>query len=156
MKNIGDISEPFKSDYGWHIIKLYEKTPLEPFEDAKRDLELRVKRDSRSKLINSSMSKTLREKYKVSYQNNELSYFQELIDDSYFNKSWSIPETLQKDKNLVTIGNKIYTYLDFANHLKVAQKEITIKLSPQDLISTQYQAFIDKEVIAYHEENFRI
>ena len=153
MENVGDISEPFESDYGWHIIKLYKKTPLEPFEDAKRDLEQRVQRDSRSKLINSSMSKTLREKYKVSHENKELYYFQDLIDDSYFNKSWSIPETIQKEKTFVTIGNKTFTYLDFANYLKAAQKGITGKLPPQDLINIQYQAFLDKEVLAYHEEN---
>jgi peptidyl-prolyl cis-trans isomerase SurA len=153
LENVGDISEPFESDYGWHIIKLYKKTPLEPFEDAKRDLEQRVQRDSRSKLINSSMSKTLREKYKVSYENKELSYFQDLVDDSYFNKSWSIPETIQKEKTFVTIGNKTFTYIDFANYLKAAQKGITGKLPPQDLINIQYQAFLDKEVLAYHEEN---
>lgn len=153
MKNIGDISKPFQSDYGWHIIKLYDKKPLEPFEDIKRDLELRVKRDSRSKLINSSMSKKLKEKYKLTSKNNALPYFEGLIDDSYFNSSWSIPETLQKDKTLITIGNKTYTYLDFANYLKTAQKGITGRLTPQDLISSQYQAFLDKEVLVYHEEN---
>ena len=153
MKHIGDISEPFASDYGWHIIKLLEKTPLEPFEDAKRNLEQRIKRDSRSQLINSSMSKKLREKYKVSNVNKALPYFQDLIDDSYFNKNWNIPETLPKEKGFVTIGNKTYTYLDFANHLKVAQKGVSGKLSPQDLINLQYQAFLDKEVLVYHEEN---
>lgn len=153
MKNVGDISEPFESDYGWHIIKLYEKKPLEPFEDVKRELEQRVKRDSRSKLINSSMSKQLKEKYNLSNENKALSYFEGLINDSYFNKSWSVPETLQKEKAFVTIGNKTYTYLDFAKYLKAAQKGINGKLSPKDLINKQYQAFLDKEVLVYHEEN---
>ncbi len=153
MKNIGDISEPFQSDYGWHIIKLYEKTPLEPFEDVKIELEQRVKRDSRSKLINSSMSKNLRKKYNVSSKNSALVYFQTLVDDSYFNKAWNIPETLKKDEQLVTIGKKTYTYQDFANHLKASQKSVSERLSPQDLINMQYDAFLDKEVLAYHEEN---
>ncbi|MCB0463059.1 MAG: peptidylprolyl isomerase [Flavobacteriaceae bacterium] len=153
MKNIGDISEPFQSDYGWHIIKLYEKTPLEPYEDVRNELEQRVKRDSRSKLINASMSKNLRKKYNVSSKNSALVYFQTLVDESYFNKAWNIPETLKKDEQLVTIGKKTFTYLDFANHLKASQKSVSEKLSPQDLINMQYDAFLDKEVLAYHEEN---
>jgi len=153
LQNAGDISTPFQSDYGWHIVKLYSKTPLEPFEDIKRDLERRVKRDSRSKLINISMSKTLREKYKVSSTNNALLYFQELIDDSFFSKSWNIPESLNKEQELVTIGNRTYTYLDFANYLKDAQRGVTGKLPPKDLIKMQYEAFLDKEVLVYHEEN---
>jgi peptidyl-prolyl cis-trans isomerase SurA len=153
MKNIGDISEPFQSDYGWHIIKLYDKKPLAPFEDVKRDLEQRVKRDLRSKLINSSMTKKLKEKYKLSNKNKALSYFEGLINDSYFTKSWNIPETLPKDKILVTIGNKTYTYLDFANYLKTAQNNIKQKMPPHNLIQSQYEAFLDKEVLVYHEEN---
>jgi peptidyl-prolyl cis-trans isomerase SurA len=153
MKNVGDISEPFQSDYGWHIIKLYDKKPLEAYEDVKRELEQRVKRDSRSKLINSSMSKKLKEKYNLSNNNEALSYFEGLINDSFFNNSWSVPETLQKEKTFVTIGNKTYTYLDFANYLKIAQKGVNRNLSPKDLINTLYQAFLNKEVLVYHEEN---
>ena len=32
LENIGDISEPFKTHYGWHIVKLYNKKPIPPFE----------------------------------------------------------------------------------------------------------------------------
>lgn len=153
LQNTGDISTPFLSDYGWHIIKLYEKKPLQSFEDKKYELEQLVRRDSRSRLINSSMVKNLREKYRIPIENKNLPYFATLIDDDYFNKSWSIPITLDKDKALVLIGNKTYTYLDFANYLKSAQKSVTVKLSPQDLVQAKYQAFVDKEVLKYHEEN---
>lgn len=153
LQNSLDVSAPFQSDYGWHIVKLYNKKPLEPFEEVKRSLEQRVKRDSRSKLINSAMSKKLREKYKISSSNKALPYFQELIDDRFFNKTWSIPESLEKDKEFVTIGNKVYTYLDFANYLNVAQRAVKGKLLPKDLINFQYEAFLDKEVLAFHEEN---
>lgn len=153
LKSKGDISVPFQSDYGWHILKLYKKTPLQPFEELKRELEQRVKRDVRSKLINSSMSKKLREKYKISDQNKARSYFENLIDDTYFSNSWNIPESLDKEEPLVVIGSKTYTYLDFANFLKATQRNITNKLPAEELITMQYQAFLDKEVLIYHEEN---
>ncbi|PTM07755.1 MAG: peptidylprolyl isomerase [Bacteroidetes bacterium] len=153
LNNEGETSMPFKSDYGWHILKLYEKTPLQPFEDLKRELEQRVKRDARSKLINSSMSQNLREKYQISTQNKALPYFENLIDDSYFSNSWNIPEALNKEQALVKIGNKTLTYLDFANYLRTAQKGVTSKLPVHDLVMMQYEAFLDKEVLVYHEEN---
>ena len=65
LQNNGDISIPFKTSYGWHIVKLYNKTPLASYEQLKSDLEQQVKRDSRSKLISSAMNKKLRQKYNV-------------------------------------------------------------------------------------------
>lgn len=40
----GEISEPVKSDYGYHIIKLEDKKKLASFEDMKADLEQEIKR----------------------------------------------------------------------------------------------------------------
>jgi peptidyl-prolyl cis-trans isomerase SurA len=151
LQNVSDISAPFQSDYGWHIVKLYEKKPLESFQELKRELEQRVKRDARSKLINSAMSSSLKEKYNVSNENEALSYFEQFIDERYFSNTWSIPETLDKNKNLIVIGEKTYTYLDFATYLKATQKTITGALSPQDLIRLQYDTFLNSEVLAYHE-----
>ncbi|MEZ4796376.1 MAG: peptidylprolyl isomerase [Flavobacteriaceae bacterium] len=153
LNNIGDISEPFQSDYGWHIIKLYDKKPLETFEEIKMELEQKVKRDPRSKLISSSMAKKLKEKYNISDENKELKYFEGLVDDSYFIKSWSAPENFEKEKALVVIGNKTYTYMDYVDYLASAQKNIKGKMAPKDLILTQYQAFLDKEVLSYYEDN---
>ena len=39
LSNVGDISEPFLTDYGWHIIKLIEKKNVGQFDDIKDDLK---------------------------------------------------------------------------------------------------------------------
>jgi peptidyl-prolyl cis-trans isomerase SurA len=153
LQNVGDISAPFQSDYGWHIVKLYEKKPLQSFQELKRELEQRVKRDARSKLINSAMSSSLKEKYNISNENEALSYFEQFIDERYFSNTWTIPETLDKNKNLIVIGEKTYTYLDFATYLQATQKTITGDLSPQELTQFQYDTFLNAEVLAYHEEH---
>ena len=80
LKTINEISKPFKTDFGWHIVKLYKKTPLAPFEEMQFDLGARVKRDARSKLINSSLLKTLKKKYNIQDTNSELAYFETIIN----------------------------------------------------------------------------
>ena len=45
LNSIGDISDPFLTDYGWHIIKLVEKTPIANFSEIEGDLRRRVSLD---------------------------------------------------------------------------------------------------------------
>ena len=66
LKDIGAISEPIQTQFGWHILKLISKTPVEPYEKIKVDLEQKVKRDARSKIIRQKMLEKLKQQYKIS------------------------------------------------------------------------------------------
>ncbi|MES2478809.1 MAG: peptidylprolyl isomerase [Bacteroidota bacterium] len=48
LKNVGDISKPVQTDYGFHIIKLLEKTGTKPFESVKKEYKTKVDNDSRA------------------------------------------------------------------------------------------------------------
>jgi len=50
LENINDFSEPFKTDFGWHIVKLLKKHPVKSFEEMKMDLKKKVKNNSRMQL----------------------------------------------------------------------------------------------------------
>lgn len=47
LKNIGDIAAPVQTDYGIHIIKLINKTPLKPLDSLRDVLKRKVENDSR-------------------------------------------------------------------------------------------------------------
>ncbi|MDA8535535.1 peptidylprolyl isomerase [Flavobacteriales bacterium] len=65
LKNIGDISVPFKTEYGWHIITLLEKQEMPLFDDVKGDLKRKIERDSRGELSKKALFKKLHSRYKV-------------------------------------------------------------------------------------------
>ena len=45
LQNIGDISQPFKTDFGWHIIKLVDKKTIPAFADIESELRLIIERE---------------------------------------------------------------------------------------------------------------
>lgn len=152
LKNEGDISEPFETDYGWHIAKLYEKIPIAPFEEIKGNLETRVQRDSRSRIINESFINSLKEKYKVT-EDIDLSYFISIVNDDYFMNKWTVPESIDGDKPLVKIGKLQKTYADFASYLESVQKRIKEKQSIEGVVKSQFNSFLDQAILSYQEEN---
>lgn len=66
LKNPGDVSEPVKTQFGWHIIKLEERIPESPipFEQVKARLVQELKDQKTQKLLQDK-AKVLEEKYKV-------------------------------------------------------------------------------------------
>lgn len=50
LKKPGDVSPPVRTEYGYHIIRLIDKTPLKPFDSLKESIRRRVDNDSRATL----------------------------------------------------------------------------------------------------------
>ena len=66
LKNPGDVSEPVKSQFGWHIIKLTERFPesVMPFDQVKAQIEQEL-REKKTQDLLQARSKELEDKYKV-------------------------------------------------------------------------------------------
>ncbi|MEJ2112560.1 MAG: peptidylprolyl isomerase [Flavobacteriaceae bacterium] len=151
--NVGDVSPPFKTKFGWHIIKLYDKKEVESFEALKPELEVKVKRDSRSKLINDALVDDLKKRYKVTFNKSDLSYFESILNDDYYKRTWTLPSDFDGSKTLVKIENKSVPYSDFGNFLLRAQRRSKPNVSFEDIISDNYNIFLDQNLIKFQEEN---
>lgn len=154
LKNNGDISEPFKTAYGWHIVKRIDLEPLAPYNDVKAAFVTKVKRDSRSKLINEAMIAKLKKKYEITYNSEAKSYFTSLLNDKFYNRAWEIPEDLKKNETIFTINNKPFTYAAFAKQLLNSQRIYAAnKLPFSTIVEKEYNNFFETSIFKYREEN---
>ncbi len=154
LKTVGDISKPFKTNYGWHIVKLLDKKGIPPYEDVKYDIENKIKRDSRSKLINTTLANDLRTTYQVTINPKAKAYFESIINPDFFSNAWLLPKDFKNEQTLVTIQNETITYGDFGNHLMSIQKVYAGKTMPfKTIIEKEYNGFEEDALLAYHEEH---
>lgn len=63
LQEIGEISNPVKTPFGYHIIRLEEVKPVAPYEELEQTLKSRILRDSRSTLIRSQVMAMQKAKY---------------------------------------------------------------------------------------------
>ena len=147
-----NISEPVETKYGWHIIKLYNKENVKDFDQIKFELLNKLKKSSRFNKITDSFYSFLLKRYNLSYENENLDYFISIIDQSYLQGNWSIPEEIDDEKILVKINNKILKYIDFATFLEDNQKKYNI-ISSKDLVYDLYKRFIDYNALEFYKNN---
>jgi len=153
LKADGAISKPFQSEYGWHIVKRYSKKPIGTFEDMKYEIENKVSRDSRSKLINNSMQNKLRKQYGVSQKNPSRDYFVSILNDDFYTRKWQVPQDFDKSKIILAIGDKKWNYKNFMGTLIPKQRENIQGKSFEQIVDDAYETFVNNCVLMYHEEN---
>lgn len=153
LQDKNEVSKPFKTQYGWHIVRLIDKKPLQSFEELKPELQSRVQRDSRSKLINKALVNKLKSKYVIKEKSKDLKYFSGNLTPEFFARTWRVPETIE-NKVMFTIDSLNYTSKDFAQHLETNQKNYFGKTTDFDyLVETEYNSFLDASILKYHEDH---
>ncbi len=154
LQNDNDISKPFKSEYGWHIVKRIAYEPIKSFEELKPEIESKVKRDSRSQLINEAMVDALKKRYQISYNPEAKKYFTSLLNENYFARSWRLPEDFEIDKTVFTIGDQSFSYEAFGRHLMSAQRNyVNRKGDFSVVIDKEFDKFFETSILKYREDN---
>ena len=150
LKEIGAISEPIQSQFGWHILKLISKTPVEPYEQIKVDLEQKVKRDARSKIIRQKMLEKLKQQYTISQPSLESVVAKIQKNDA--DDIWEV-EASMEPQVFLKIESQEFSYRDFLDLLNKNKRSFKASTGKSKFISNQYALFLENNLFQYKKNN---
>ena len=151
---VGEYSQPFKTKYGWHIIKVVKKDTIPPLDDMRAFYKQRISRDQRSKQPQNVFVENMKEKYTfVNHNVDSKVAFDELraaVTDSVFKRTWVLPTLQNGSMPAFTIGNKTYTVNDFAKYINDSQRRLRIRRKNLDEYYQEiYGYFVNDKIVEY-------
>ncbi|MFN8274458.1 MAG: peptidylprolyl isomerase [Flavobacteriaceae bacterium] len=148
------LSAPFQTKFGWHIVKLIEKHPLRTFDEMKVELENKVSKDDRSRLITNSLNEKLRKKYPIKRNDKMFAALTKTVTNDYYDNKWELPaDTKAFDGPLFTIIDKPVSGTTFLIYLKTQQKA-SVNIKPvAKMVDVNYQKFLDEQLTTYYTDH---
>lgn len=149
--NKGDVSKPFQTDYGFHIIKIIDKRGVAAFKDVEESIKTKVGRDSRaesSKLVVAQRIKR-QNNYKEFAAN--LNEFNVSVDSTFLLSTWNPTEKqLMNNKPVMSLNDRKFTVADFAMFAKTRQ-EARPGESVVMVLNGLFKKFSDEKALEYEE-----
>lgn len=116
LKNNGDMTPPFRSEIGWHIIQRIDLKGLQSRKDMEEYLKQKVSRDSRSEKSKDAALSRFKSEYKFKEKKNAVSKFASVADTSLLRGAWKMSDKVG-DKVMFSFAKKEYTEKDFGKFL---------------------------------------
>ena len=135
LENENDISKPFKTIYGWHIVQLIKKHPIKTFDELKEGLIKRIENSERASIVGKSIANRLKNEYRIELNENIYRAF--LVNDTVYTS---------KNKN-----NAIFSIN--GNEIKLGQLLDYSNTQREKSLGDIYNSFLDIQVINYYKDN---
>ncbi len=138
LTKVDEYSKPFRTKFGWHIVKLIKEFPVLSFEEMKPEISNRVKRNGRAKLSDKAVLDRLKSEYTIA----EIEDAKSILNRKDIR---AIPkDSLQK--TILKINEKELKQQDFVAYI------VNRRNLPIDVLFTN---FINQDVLTYFKDNLR-
>lgn len=154
LKENNDITIPFQSSLGWHIIKRMSKPKMKSFEKEKRSLSNKINKNERYNIGRAALISRIKKDARFSENAFALNNFSKLVDKSFYSFKWIEPK--YQDTELFSLGNTKFNISDFVKYCKINQRA-RLKLFKKDpvdkAVKSFYKKFVDDQCIKYEEQH---
>ncbi len=145
-----EISKPFVTDFGYHIVKYVDFRPLGEYKDVQDVIKNKVTRDSRSEGSKTAVIARVKKENNYKEVAANINEFTAKLDTSFLKGTWKYDEAKMGNKVLFTIGNKVYYSGEFAAYLENNQ-DAHEKENASVVARNHFNAWANDKCLAYEE-----
>tara|TARA_B100001250_G_scaffold376429_1_gene364724 strand:- start:845 stop:2992 length:2148 start_codon:yes stop_codon:yes gene_type:complete len=159
LDSVGSFSEPFQTEFGWHIVKLLDKKGLPEFDQIKSELKKKIERDSRSQKTRNVVINRLKSEWGFVENKKSKDVFYTIINDDFFNGG-DLLSKINNDGHIMFVfnsskdDNQRYVYQkDFANYLISYRNRFSQKIDIKTMIDQLYKTFKEQKILDIEMNN---
>jgi peptidyl-prolyl cis-trans isomerase SurA len=153
LKNSGEVADPVRSRFGWHIIRLEEKQGLASFEELNENIEQKISKDERSRLSKKAIISNLKKQNHFKENTANRQVLVDMADSSLLKGKWAynLDDTLRQ-KTIFSIEGKEYKAGEVLAGVSDNQKRRTGVTSGQ-YMEELVNKYIEISLLDYEEKD---
>ena len=149
----GEYTKPFKSPYGWHIVKKVETEQIPPFEEMKDMYRSKLTANQYGNIPQAKFIEKCKKQYNFTdYTQKKPSLLDPVIavlNDTVFRAKWKYNGNADNTNTLCVINGKKYTAHDFALFIEKTQFAVMIPYDLSVYASNRYKVFTDRKILEH-------
>ncbi len=148
----GQISAPFKTRFGWHIVKRLDTEPVAPYDELKSFLSKKIKTSDRAKLLNDRIQQKLIEYHTLEINEEAIAYFEKETEGLIQKSKWEYqPDAKDSLKLAFQIDDTAFTWKDLGDYLNVNQRGIELGKPSKSVVRDLTNNYIYSELVEAHK-----
>jgi peptidyl-prolyl cis-trans isomerase SurA len=150
LTDTGTYSKPFRSVYGWHIVKLLDKKAPATFEESKQYLEGRLNQAKLSTESKGSFIKKLKDEYKLSVNTKVLKWFVKNSDTLIMGGRGNYDRGKMPKGNIYSFSDQVCTSVHFADYIEKNRSGITVR-DPESFVNKALESRISDQIMNFEK-----
>ena len=147
---INEFSEPVKTNYGYHIVKLISMSGIKDLEAERENITKRVEKDMRAKVSDEVVLKRIMKENKFKEYTKVKDSFIATIDSTLQEGKYVVSEGVDTSKVLFKFGKQKYTVADFIEFIQQNQVKQPF-LSSASYAYKLYDEYLKDSAFAYED-----
>lgn len=151
LENPGDVTDPFLSYYGWHIIKLLDKKEIGTYEEMESTLQSRALKGDRDRVKRERYLHKLQQKYNFTLNEGTYKSLYSIVDSTAIAGNWKPGKIASENEVLFTITGKDVRLKDFIDYISKQRRRL--KMPVENYVDITFNKYLEEYLLGVEKES---